>query len=258
MPANVSNRRSSVHLVLDVDGVINKEYNEQRTYDIVQHLFPDYKTVKHNYICSKVASQFFNENAINNLSQIIETIKEFATPKIVVSSNWRKTCTVRQLRKIFEKHHFSQYIVDKTPELGSRQIQRNKKLKRLKHKIKGSRHNLVPDLPKPPTRAEEIKKWLDTRQKDTIFVILDDNNDGLSEKFGEKFIQTKFEDLITPEVVDKVLNEVNNQIKFQQLDKIVHKVRQLISKGEIDNNVFENLRKQADTSDEDVSPSPRD
>lgn len=244
-------RKSSFVLFLDIDGVLNKIYDKSTTELIVKNAFPQFPTPDHNYICSKAAALSFNTQALENLNQIIEQAKMVAEPKIVISSNWRKTVTVRQLRKIFDIHSFSKYIIDKTPESLIKSSKIGKKIGKKPHcktitpsKLKKAlkfEHCYHTNVISTSSRADEIQFWIDNRGKPTSnFAILDDKDDGLSKKFGKRFIQTTYKELVTSQIVDKVLKLLQAQGKSNTSDELT------LSQS------------QSDTSDEENSSSPRD
>jgi alkanesulfonate monooxygenase SsuD/methylene tetrahydromethanopterin reductase-like flavin-dependent oxidoreductase (luciferase family) len=53
-------------------------------------------------------------------------------------------------------------------------------------------------------RAEEIQAWIDTHKVDSFVVLDDDHIDSLV-RFGERFIQTMYEDGLTPEIAEKAI-----------------------------------------------------
>lgn len=58
-------------------------------------------------------------------------------------------------------------------------------------------------------RGEEIKEWLSKHPEVEKYAILDDDNDMLTEQLPN-FFQTTWEEGLTQEIVDKVINHLNN------------------------------------------------
>lgn len=81
-----------------------------------------------------------------NIRQLNAIVSETGA-KVVVSSTWRLTRTVKELRDILHRNGFIGDVIDKTPVLPSRR------------------------------RGLEIQDWIDNNCKDCVFVILDDDSD---------------------------------------------------------------------------------
>lgn len=101
------------------------------------------------------AALAFNELALVKLRKLCDT----HNAKIVISSAWRESKNLEQLKAIFSLWNLSEYIIDYTPVLTS-------------------------------TRGNEIENWLlNHHDKIRSFVILDDCKFDLTERFGERFIE---------------------------------------------------------------------
>lgn len=121
-------------------------------------------------------------------------MQEVGEAAIVVSSNWRKGKSVEMLKgSVFAMHSFSKIIIDKTPE----EIHE-----------KDDKTGLS-------NRAGEIASWLEKHPEVTNFVIFDDEDNNLSERFPENFVHVNIRKLLTDSDVDKAYNAIirNTQIK---------------------------------------------
>jgi aminoglycoside phosphotransferase (APT) family kinase protein len=112
--------------------------------------------------CDKAAVDLFSKQALDYLDQFIDTIKHHTNHEvgIVLSTAWRTKGDIDFLKKLFQQHRFSEYIIDKTPDTYG-------------------------------SRGEQIQTWLSENQAFhdvKSFVILDDYDGGLSEAFPEQLI----------------------------------------------------------------------
>ncbi|MCE3238856.1 MAG: Ankyrin repeat (3 copies) [Gammaproteobacteria bacterium] len=157
-------------IFLDIDGVIycgsiddrehqkrmrTGEINNVKSYQSIIELIPDSMlNTLDKYDLSAVLG--FSKKAINNLKKLCETYNA----KIVISSSWRESKSLEQIKALFSISNFSEYIIDCTPQLSY-----------------------------PYNRGSEIESWL-LKHSHQIrsFVILDDCKFDIPERFGERFV----------------------------------------------------------------------
>lgn len=176
-------------LFTDIDGVFLHVKNEE--------IVGSY--LKKRYISKIEPSEgetveLFDKTAIENLSRLISMIEEKGvTVGLVISSNWRKFVkTTAFLRdEILKEYAIFKKIIDRTA-----------------HTI------LIDEGPvERLKRGEEIDVWLqENRVKFNIsnFLILDDNDDGISELFGVNFIHCK-DGLLSENDLEKASALINSQ-----------------------------------------------
>jgi hypothetical protein len=164
----LSNTQTPINIIfLDIDGVLVKvkrgALDNEKAY-----------TEKSQYVEEKLGSKLtslsiydigatllFSPNAINNLRALCKNHEA----KIVITSQWRikndREQSMEKLTSLFKLWDLENFILDVTP------------------------YSLI-------SRSEEIQQWLnETKYAIGSFVILDDEDRGLSQKFGERFICTK-------------------------------------------------------------------
>lgn len=190
-------------IFLDIDGVLYQSGDE--VHKKVKDLFPNIERLDVHYDIA--ASHLFDKKSVNNLTKIIESIERVYKVSIVISSSWRIGKNVEMLRKIFDNHHFSKYINDKTPE----------KIKEKELREHDIRLNVC-------ERVFQIQHWLKQHPEITDYLILDDIDDGLSAVFGKKFVKTNEAALLTDEIAQRVIAEFNSRANIET----VHKVEAMI------------------------------
>jgi hypothetical protein len=127
----------------------------------------------------------FNRAAIGNLNWFLN---EHRNIRIVITSGWRIGRSPWSIAHILAAHEFSKYIIGKTSSKHDGTAVRTT----LSH------HYLDVDN---MTRADEIQVWLNTNAYLVRkFVIFDDNDDGLSDRFKSQYVK----------VDDSVLLSVQN------------------------------------------------
>jgi hypothetical protein len=92
------------------------------------------------------------------LSNMEELIRRTPDLKIVVSSSWRVSRSVEELKDLFKSKIISSIMIDKTESFSN-------------------------------TRGEEIQRWLDEHPEVTQYVIVDDDST-MTERQKENFVKT--------------------------------------------------------------------
>lgn len=140
---------------LDIDGVFNsKTFYLQR------------KAQKNTARCARW-DQEIDRAAIKTMNALFEAGDVAA----VISSTWRKTLSLEELRRLFRRAGFVGSIVGKTPDLNGAQ------------------------------RGEEIATWLRAHPEIEHFVVFDDDSD--MDAVKEHFVHTNWEHGLLPEHVEK-------------------------------------------------------
>lgn len=202
-------KKPKVVIFLDLDGVFNR--NMYESDGIIDRLVKEqFNTCHQNTQCNgclkcrKIKSQLFDKEALQAFNALIEKISVYATPHIVISSNWRKRYSVDQLKSILSDHEFSKLIVGKTTEqhpylndLDEWKMYCNCKHLSLQElgKIRDENDGFL-DMKmymqaSVRCRASEVNEWIQTHSKyDAYLVIDDDIKSHLKENFDNKFICT--------------------------------------------------------------------
>lgn len=186
-------------IFLDIDGVLNHQKWYKTRIEIKQGT--DNKDWSDRYPFYE-----FDPESVKVLNYIIEN----TGAKVVISSTWRHGRTVSDLQHILNSVGFNGEIIDTTPSLNARIG-------------KESAGYTVP-------RGCEIDWWLDNhgkfqrinwsqeRQQEYIdkaevknYVILDDDSDMLFSQ-REHFVQTSWEDGLTNEKANKVIEILNKTL----------------------------------------------
>lgn len=180
-------------IFLDIDGVVYNTPNQEGVFKKAAELCPEERYS--NRICSIAAAYFFNQGALKNLDYLISKIEQTTHVWVVISSSWREDRSVEELKTtFFGMHHFSKYIVDKTPEKVPKE--------EIGMLCCSAGHS---EKYSSQCRASEIRYWLTQHPEVRNFVVLDDYDHHLSDSFGDRFIKTDYERLITAEIIEKIL-----------------------------------------------------
>lgn len=148
-------------IFLDFDGVLNSQgsflYEDNRRKR-------DAKRSKKNG--EKGISGPVNETLCNvctaNFQFVLDQYKDV---KIVLSTTWRTMFPMDWLKAKLQSYHIdSSRIIDKTPE----------------HRMTGD-------------RGQEISAWLDAHPEVTHYIVIDDNDWGISPLHGDRFVKTTWE-----------------------------------------------------------------
>jgi hypothetical protein len=133
------------------------------------------------------ASHFFLKSAVDNLDKLIEKVSKVAKVSIVLCSNWRLDGDIKEIQeRMFSSHSFSKFIIDKTPDPDW-------------WRRKFGQEELSPIALKKygfelDSRGSQIDFWLRENQgKFNVksFVILDDDDEGVSKRFPKNFVKVK-------------------------------------------------------------------
>ena len=111
---------------------------------------------------------------VHRLNRIIDA----TDAQVVVSSTWRIFFNNQQLREILRDAGFKGQLIDTTIDLGGH-------------------------------RGDEIRHWLNNHLGVTSFVILDDNDDGISDHFKDQWVETSFVTGLLKVHVEKAINILN-------------------------------------------------
>jgi hypothetical protein len=192
-----------VSLFLDVDGVLSN-----KTYTVRAEI-PNTLEEFHR------AADFLDPNAVKNLHKIIRGLGKTREVWVIISSSWRWGFSVENLKTIFGKYEFSQYIQGKT-------------IDSLEFSQEDRKSHCHPDLHrrgKHLCRAAEINRYLREHPEIIEFVILDDLNDHL-DIFTERYVYINPTDLITAAAVNYILGHLfRDTIQTEIREKIVEKQR---------------------------------
>lgn len=103
-----------VLIFLDIDGVMFKAPSNRVITEHLKKKFPAQKTFTYEEQAGAKVD-LFSLSALAALDHLISVIeKNGKIARIVVSSNWRRYRTTRELKTLFLQHKFSNYIIDKT------------------------------------------------------------------------------------------------------------------------------------------------
>lgn len=179
-----------VLIFLDIDGVLIRN----RTYELMASIREKLSKSNHDFHTSLqwriILSQHLDLEAVNNLKRLIKKIETYTEPWIVLSSSWRQGVTVSEIQEVMFRRtentnwFFANYILDRT----------------------------ITDLESPrKSRGEQIAHWLRHNQEKYgigPFVILDDNDDNISEMYPNQFIRINPRDLLTEKDVEKAFKVI--------------------------------------------------
>ena len=184
---------SSSIVFLDVEGVLYRKSSFKHSK--VEELFPDVKSHK-DYQYNIAATHFFDSRAVSCLETLLKKIPNVG---IVVSSSWRLGYNVPLLKEIFALYSFSELIVGKTPDYLPNHGRDSEASVFLTDTFYG--------------RGREIACWLEKHDEVKEFIILDDNDSGLSHSFSRHFVQVDDSKLLTEKDVKKAVELLDGQKK---------------------------------------------
>lgn len=197
-------------IFLDMDGVMIKDRSSSPTQDNIRALLKDLfsRDGRDRYTeleWRTAAAYHLDVDPLVNLNLLINKIKKTRAVQIVLSSDWRNDGTLEEIReKMFAMHSFSPLIIGKTPpensDKGAPEIisgyDFEKAAKDLYHL-------------KLTYRADQIEFWLRNHGFDlntSDYVIFDDADLGLSERFPNNFVFTRPLDTNAISKALKILN----------------------------------------------------
>jgi HAD domain in Swiss Army Knife RNA repair proteins len=153
---------------LDIDGVLFHNAQDGSVGRKVCELFPG-KDIYTDFECDIAATHLFDKTALSHLEKLL--LEEDAL--VVLSSSWKDGKSVSKLKRIFAACFFCNRIIDKTPGEGY------------------------------APRCDEIAEWLSEHPGITNYVILDDRDEGLSQRFENNFVRVDIRKLLTGSDVEK-------------------------------------------------------
>lgn len=177
-------------IFLDIDGVLFYNPMDGRVHERVAERLKGRDDIPKPYPAiefDRAAVDLFDETSMHHLHKLIADIAEQTQQKVgvVLSSNWRVGYSLEVLQDLFKQHTFAEYLIDKTPELFAE------------------------------SRGQEIAQWLKENKERfnvTGFVILDDDDSGLSKNFPEAYVEFDYRKLFGPEEHKKALDVVLNTL----------------------------------------------
>lgn len=210
-------------LFLDIDGVLLDRDDIHNTIKpVLRHMFG----AASNYTLDQRLTaevRLFNEKALQNLDRLLTTHPNL---KIVISSNWRAIGEVDVLKYYLGLHRFASRIVSRTGKDANRGLEINHWLQwhlqeRLQQAvvrpatkpmvgravIQQIQAHLQPATPvatpspsPPPAYGRQQSPLSATLAANNItYIILDDNDDGLSQLHPQNFILVNRRELLTSE-----------------------------------------------------------
>ncbi len=187
-------------IFLDVDGVLFSEISPSTKAKIIKKINELFEKKGGGFTKMEwgiAQSHFFSKAAVGNLMKLIERVSKVSRVVIVISSSWKLAGTVEELRdRIFAIAPFSKLIIDKIP---ANDEQRKEKGETPLSPIAKQKYGFILEA-----RGEQIDFWLrENYDKVPIksFVILDDQDDGISERYPHNFVSIK--QLLSEADVDK-------------------------------------------------------
>lgn len=169
-----------IAIFLDIDGVLFNNRCDGSVQRRVEERYVERGLsvppgVLSNKDCDAAAVDLFDKDAIKNLELLVNHITENGyDAAIILSSDWRRKGDVEALKKLFEQHHFAQFIFDKTIDDTVLNVEQYANI--LGH------------------RNLEINHWLQTKgvtHNVCNHIILDDVDYNLSNRFGNAFIHCR-------------------------------------------------------------------
>ena len=149
-------------ILLDIDGVLQPTYSQKRfsnNLEELQRMLAD-KYQNSGYLDMDkwdLGAVYYDWNleAVANLEKLITVCKA----EIVVSSDWRRSNDLEQLKLLFQIHGLGVFVSDATPTLGV-------------------------------SRDKEISAYLSEHSDIENFVIIDDIDTGFSKIYPDNFVHT--------------------------------------------------------------------
>ncbi len=197
MGFEVQSTRSPFVIFLDIDGVVYNGPNQDGVSKKALELFPNQPNSRKSLDIA--ATHFFDNKAIENLNVYICQIEKTKVASIVLSSAWRTKRDIPEIKEVFSKHNFSKYIVSKTPDdlnpTANRLYCRDEVHTKSQYQFESC-------------RATEIQYWLNQHPEIIQYVILDDNDNHLSQAFEDRLILTKYQTLFDEKTLQKALRHL--------------------------------------------------
>ena len=193
-------------LFLDLDGVLIDRTNykvHQRIYATLETMFGELKSDEQKYSELQwriAASHHFLDEPLESLKTLINRVQKVRPLHIILSSAWRNDGSTDEVKQVmFAQHAFSKLLVGKTPaqndEKWTPEIENGQDFEII------AKEKYALSL---ASRAGQIDFWLrEHAMENTDFVILDDCDDKLSDRFSNRFVFVPF--YLSPKEVDKAL-----------------------------------------------------
>ena len=139
-------------IFLDIDGVLN-------TMDGIRASMEEYRQTGKGQLVR------FDVRAVGNLNSLIEQTGAV----IVISSSWRYGLSIDEMQGKLEKHGVRGTVIDLTPSI-----------------FPADRHGW-----QNPGHGAEIAGWLSSQKEEFRYVILDDDETGITEELRKHFVHCR-------------------------------------------------------------------
>lgn len=199
-----------VAIFLDIDGVLMGAVSGDSKVQKLHELFgiKDYSGLEYDI----ATSYFLSELAVVNLDKLIAKVSQVAHVVIVLSSAWRVNRTVDQIKnQVFVIWPFSKYIIDKTPDDSRWEDQISRvSLEKYGFELR--------------SRDCQIDYWLHENSHLQVksFVILDDYDECLSERFPRNFVHVRW-GLLSEEHSERACQIIMQDLRNSELLTSVNK-----------------------------------
>jgi hypothetical protein len=193
-------------IFLDIDGVLIDRMSNDTSEKIrtsIKEIFSKKTNSSENFTELEwriAAAHHFNQSPLENLNSLIIKIQKTRPVHIILSSQWRNDGTLEEIRnQMFVQHPFSSIIIGKTPPRDRERWAPEIKYGYSFEVIAKEKYNL-----ELRSRANQITFWLrDHELENADFVILDDYDDDLSQRFPDRFVYIS--SFLTGKEVDEAL-----------------------------------------------------
>lgn len=210
MPLDYVPEKPITAIFLDIDGVLMGDVSGDSKMRKLCDLFGvrDYTGLEYDI----ATSYFLSELAVAHLDKLIEKVSQVAHVVIILSSAWRVNRTLDQIKnQIFVIWPFSKYIIDKTPDDSRWEDQISRvSLEKYGFELR--------------SRACQIDYWLHENSHLQVksFVVLDDYDECLSERFPHNFVHVRW-GLLSEEHSEKAYQVIVQDLRNLELLTSVNK-----------------------------------
>lgn len=196
-------------IFLDIDGVMINHKLSSALFEDLHTVEKAQKVWISSLQMKNIVSNYFSEDSVKNLKQLIETTRKTSRVAIVLSSHWRNNASVDDIRhRMFSNSDFPKLIIDKTPDLD--RVRKSFDKEPISPVARKKYGFSLEDKDGSEIRGREIEYWLlENKGKLNIksFVILDDYDNELSHRFPNNFV--KVENLLSKTDVEKACQILN-------------------------------------------------